>query len=146
MWENERKKKQKFCALVISDVDHMQETFIFKNCTQFLLVFLIMFVRNMKTTQFSMSSQSCTYRIVASRSTSRSVPTDLGNWGPSGPDRTTKILWTGPNGPGPDLPEKECDKMEQKTCQNLTMLNSHVWFVFESLLLSFYKVWIILKS
>ena len=75
-----------------------------------------------------------------------SVLTDLANWGPSGPDRTTKIFRTGPNGPGPDLPEKETDKMVQKTCQNLTMLNAHVWFVFESLLLSFYKVWIILKS
>jgi hypothetical protein len=29
-------------------------------------------------------------------------------------DRTTKIFRTGPNGPGPDLPEKECDKMVQK--------------------------------
>ena len=36
-----------------------------------------------------------------------SVPTDLANWGPSGPDRTTKILWTGPYGPGPDLREKK---------------------------------------
>ena len=68
-----------------------------------------------------------------------SVPTDLGNWGPSGPDRTTQIFRTNPNGPGPDLPEKECDKMVQKTCQNLTMLNRHVWFVFESLVLSFYQ-------
>ena len=75
-----------------------------------------------------------------------SVPTDLANWGPSGPDRTTKIFQTGPNGPGPDLPEKECDRMVQKTCQNLTMLNGYVWFVFESLSLSFYKVWILLKK
>ena len=43
-----------------------------------------------------------------------SVPTDLANWGPSGPDRTTKIFRTGPNGPGPDLSEKECDEMLQK--------------------------------
>jgi hypothetical protein len=36
-------------------------------------------------------------------------------------------------------------KVVQKTYQNLTMLNAHVWFVFEFLLLSFYKVRIILK-
>jgi hypothetical protein len=36
--------------------------------------------------------------------------------------------------------EKECDKMVQKACQNLTMLNAHVLFVFESLVLSFQKV------
>ena len=47
---------------------------------------------------------------------------------------------TGPNGPEPDLPEKECDRMVQKTSQNLTMLNIYVWFVFVSLSLSFYKV------
>ena len=75
-----------------------------------------------------------------------SVPTDLANWGPSGPDRTTKVFRTGPNGPGPDLPEKECDEMLQKTCQVLTRLNAHVWFLFESFLLSFYKVLIALKS
>ena len=50
-----------------------------------------------------------------------SVPTDLVNWGPSGPDRTTKIFRTGPNGPGPDLPEKECDKMVQKTVNQKNM-------------------------
>ena len=77
---------------------------------------------------------------------SPSVPTDLANWGPPGPDRTTKIFQTGPNGPGPDLPEKETDEMVQQTFQNLTMLNAYLWLVFESLLLSFYKVWIILKS
>ena len=44
-----------------------------------------------------------------------SVPTDLANWGPSGPDRTIKIFRTGPNGPGPDLSEKECDETLQKT-------------------------------
>ena len=44
-----------------------------------------------------------------------SVPTDLANWGPSGPDQTTKIFRTGPNGPGPDLPEKECYETLQKT-------------------------------
>ena len=75
-----------------------------------------------------------------------SVPTDLAEWGPSGPDRTTKIFRTGPNGPGPDLSEKKVIKWCKKTCQNLTMLNAHVWFVFESLLLSFYNVWIILQN
>ena len=75
-----------------------------------------------------------------------SVPMDLANRGPSVPDRTTKILRTGPNGPGPDLPEKECDEMLQKTCHILTMLNAHVWFLFESLLLTFYKVLIVLKE
>ena len=42
------------------------------------------------------------------------LPIDLGNRGPSGPDRTTKIFRTGPKEPGPDLSEKECDKMVQK--------------------------------
>ena len=51
-----------------------------------------------------------------------SVPTDLENWGPSEPDRTTKIFQTGPNGPGLDLPEKEWDEMLQKTCHFMTML------------------------
>ena len=58
-----------------------------------------------------------------------SVPTDLANWGPSKPDRTTKIFRTGPNGPGPDLPKKECDKTLQTTCHILTMLNAHAFFL-----------------
>ena len=48
-----------------------------------------------------------------------SVPTDLVNWGPSGPDWTTKIFRTSPNGPGPDLSEKKCDKMVQKNMPEL---------------------------
>ena len=50
------------------------------------------------------------------------------------------------SGPGPDLPEKECDETLQTTCHVLTMLNAHVWFLFESLLLSFYKLLIVSKS
>ena len=69
-----------------------------------------------------------------------SVPTDLVNRA-SRPDQTTKIFRTGTSGPGPDLPETECDE----TCQILTMLNAHVWFVSQSLLLSFYKVLFILE-
>ena len=61
-----------------------------------------------------------------------SVPMDLANWGPSGPAQTTKILWTGPNGPETDLPEKQTNKIVQKHAKNLTMLNAHVWFAFES--------------
>ena len=52
------------------------------------------------------------------------------------PDRTTKIFRTGPNGPGPDLPEKECDETSQTTRHILTMLNAD---------LSFYKVLIVSK-
>ena len=50
-----------------------------------------------------------------------------------------KIFRTSRNGPGPDLPEKECDKMVPKTCQILTMLNADVCFV-----LSIYY-WVFIK-
>ena len=62
---------------------------------------------------------------------------ELAKWGPSGPDRTTKIFRTGPNGPGPDLSEKDCDKMVQKRARIWLCSMQHVWFVFESLLLSY---------
>ena len=42
------------------------------------------------------------------------VTTGLANQGPSGPDWTTKIFQTGPNGPGPDLPEKNVMKRCKK--------------------------------
>ena len=60
---------------------------------------------------------------------------DLANLGPSGLDRTTKIFCTGPNRPGPDLPEKEWDETLQKICHILNMLTVHVGFLFEFLFL-----------
>ena len=48
-----------------------------------------------------------------------SVPTDLAKWGPSGSDRTTKIFQT----------VKRMLENGAKTCQNLTMLNAHVYII-----------------
>ena len=63
----------------------------------------------------------------------------------SRPDPTTKIFRAGPNGLRPNLLVKEYDETLQKTYQIFTLLKAHVWFVFESLLSSFYRELIILK-
>ena len=59
----------------------------------------------------------------------------------TGPPKFSRLV-----GPGPDHLEKECKETLQKSCHILTMLNAHVWLLFESLILSFDKVLIVLKS